>query len=211
MKISRQDIRESEDSSTALWLKEFAYDLEKNADVDYLRQYLSHRQNKSKKFNNIEEKLADLRHRVGLDLAIKISNEVDRQKTASACGCEVPKKGCSCSIKVASENELHQHSKSDVETMDNILKYIRDMIHHEPNPDQAAVLNRCRNEDQLRFNELEKKINIEKLLAYINSLIDEKTNSKQELVGYTPTESFSEFEADDRIADYYSHAEPYQS
>lgn len=211
MKINRHSQQE-ENKTTALWLHEFAYDLEKNAqNVDYLKDYLNKIQ-KGKKFGSIEEKLADIRSRVGLDLAIKLSNEIDNINhvslssiTPGTCCGETQK--CSCEVKTAQA----QHSERDISIMNNILKYIQDMIKHEPHLDSAVVISRCKDEEGLRFNDLEKKIDHAKLISYVNDLLGVNDNSQLEAVSYTPSEALTEFDADDRIAEYYNHAEPNRS
>lgn len=208
MKIERHGIKE-ENKITAFWLYEFAYDLEKNAqNIDYLKDYLS-RQNKSKDFNNIEDKLADIRSRVGLDLAIKLSNEIDNQvhlaSVKDSC-CGINQK-CSCKTKIAQA----QHSERDISIMNNILKYIRDMVKHEPHLDSAVIISKCKNEEGLRFNDLESKIDHTKLIKYINDLLGINNPANLEQVSYTPSEAITEYDADDRIAEYYNHAEPYRS
>lgn len=212
MKISRHDQKE-ENKTTALWLYEFAYDLEKNAqNVDYLKEYLNKLQ-KGKKFESIDEKLADIRSRVGLDLAIKLSNEIDNINNHVSLSSTTPgsccgeNKKCSCEVKVATT----QHSEHDIQLMNNILKYIRDMIQHEPHLDSTVILARCQDEEGLRFNDLKKKIDFGKLTSYINDLLGINKDSNIESVSYTPSKALTEFEADDRIAEYYNHAEPHRA
>ena len=210
MKIERHSITEK-NKTTALWLHEFAYDLEKNAqEIDYLKDYFD-KLHKNKIFGSIEEKLADIRSRVGLDLAIKLSNEIDKvnnitlTSTASSSCCGPTT--CSCTNKTAQA----KHSERDIIVMGNILKYIQDMIKHEPHLDSAVIISRCRNEEGLRFNDLEKKIDHGKLIKYINDLLGVHDPSKLENISYTPSQSITEYDADDRIAEYYNHAEPYRS
>ena len=166
MKINRHSQQE-ENKTTALWLHEFAYDLEKNAqNVDYLKDYLNKIQ-KGKKFGSIEEKLADIRSRVGLDLAIKLSNEIDNINhvslssiTPGTCCGETQK--CSCEVKTAQA----QHSERDISIMNNILKYIQDMIKHAPYLDRATTIARCRKEAGLNVNNL--RIDLSKLQNFCN-------------------------------------------
>lgn len=212
MKIERHGTKET-NKTTAFWLHEFAYDLEKNAqNIDYLKDYLN-KLHKEKKFDSIEDKLADIRSRVGLDLAIKLSNEIDNinnhvslsSVVASSC-CGTTHK-CTCEVKTA---QVH-HSERDIMIMGNILKYIQDMIKHEPHLDSAVILSRCQNEEGLRFNDLEKKIDHTKLRKYINDLLGVNNDSQLESVSYTPNKPLTEYEADDRVAEYYNHAEPNRS
>lgn len=206
MKVHRDNSKET-NKTTAWWLYEFGYDLAKNAqNVDYLREYLQSLQ-KNKKFSSIEEKLADIRSRVGLDLATKISQEINQQqekKSHQHCHCQnSTSENCSCQVKMA-----EAHSDKDVNTMKNILEYIRDMIKHEPHLNAAIILARCKAEEGLCFDQLSKKIDQGKLVNYINNLLDQNSSDDKEKVRYTPAVVENDFNAEDTEAEYYNHAEP---
>jgi hypothetical protein len=207
MKINRHSTKE-ENKTTAFWLYEFAHDLEKNAqNVDYLKQYLN-KVHKNKKFNSIEEKLADIRERIGFDLTQKVVNELEKtshDKTAGHdCACNSTSESCSCPVKTAMS-----HAPRDVELMGNILTYIKDMVQHEPHLDSATILSRCKHEDGLRFSDLEKKIDRSKLVSYVNDLLG-KGDLDESLTKYVPSDSGEDLtsDSDDAIAEYYNHAEP---
>jgi len=205
MKINRHN-SEEKNKITAMWLYEFAYDLEKNAqNIDYLKDYINSK-NKNKKFDSIDEKLADFRERIGFDLAQKIVNEMEKSGgniVEAGCGCHTKIDSCECSVKSASA-----HSDRDVKIMNNILKYIKDMVGHEPGLDIITVISRCKREDGLLFNEMEKKIDRDKLISYIKDLTDSKT--EVELISYKPEsiDTSLEDKYKDSVADYYNHAEP---
>ena len=206
MKISRQDQKEKS-KTTAWWLYEFAYDLEKNAqNIDYLKDYLD-KKLKSKQFNTIEEKLADIRERIGFDLARKITNEIEKlsqikeSTAAENCACNnSSSESCSCPVKTAMK-----HPERDVEIMGNILNYIKDMVKHEPHLDSATIISRCKDEEGLRFGDIEKRIDKGKLVSYINDLADSKVDG--ELAKYVPSDQL-DVSSEDDIAEYYNHAEP---
>lgn len=206
MKINR--LGDNEDyKTTAFWLYEFGYDLAKNAkEIDYLRDYLNTLQ-VNKSFNTIDEKIADLRNRVGLDLAIKISNEINKDNISSAskeCECKNnTNEKCLCKVKQAS-----MHSEKDVSTMKNILEYIQDMIKNEPHLNAAVVISRCENENGLGFDYLSKKIDQGKLIKYIDSLLDKNKLSGHQNVRYTPAVVDNDYSVEDISAEYYNHAEP---
>lgn len=209
MKVNR-DGSEEKNKTTAFWLYEFGYDLAKNAqNVDYLRDYLNSLQ-KNKKFSSIEEKLADIRSRVGLDLATKISNELNHEnhKDASeACQCDnnVSKK-CHCEVKTAESHS--SHTEREISIMKNILDYIRDMIKSEPYLNAAIIISRCKSEEALHFDHLQKKIDHGKLINYINDLLNKEDPIREEKVQYTPSIIEDQFDAHDISAEYYNHAEP---
>lgn len=200
MTIRRQDYEE-ENKITALWLYEFAYDLEKNAhNIDYLRDYLS-KIHKNKKFDSIEEKLADIRERVGFNLTRKIVNEIEKISHEDDSSMKTSSKNIG-SIKTAMD-----HSDKDIELMDNILTYIKDMIRHEPHLNSTIIIFRCKSEDGLRYRELESKIDKGKLVNYIKDLLKAQSSSHDsELAKYVPSDLNIESE-NDSVAEYYNHAE----
>lgn len=203
MKVKRQEYYEQNKTTEAFWLREFGYDLEKNADhLDYLKQYLEQKF-KINEFKSIDEKLADIRNRVGFDLARKISDEIEKvgAHDESHCGCEPIKQTCGCPVKNASV----QHSKENVAQMKNVLKYIKDVSNHEPHLSSIIILERCKKEDGLKFNDL--PVDIEKLKKYIDTLL-EKHDHKEEDVKYQPKNNSEPESAEDQVAEYYRHAEP---
>jgi hypothetical protein len=220
MKVKRQDDRET-NKITAFWLYEFAHDLDKKATTtDYLKEYLD-KNYRNKKFSTIEEKLADIKERVGFNIATKIvdqieknSNEHTHQTSASkdsTCKC---KKDCSCSVKTAShkqsksKSKKNSKSKKDIKIMDGILSYIEDMIKHEPHLDPITVLDRCRSEEGLKYNSIRKKINHDKLMSFINDLLSSNVHSHEFTITYVPSDSSIDVTQSDSVAEYYNHAEP---
>lgn len=185
------------------WLAVFVADLEKQAGgVDYLQHIF----NKQEKFSSIDEKMADIKKRIGFDLINKVSEELEGSdvKTASkhGCGCGGPKTSCSCSTKTAD----YQHPKEDVDRMSNILKYIEDMAKSEPHLDTLTVISRCKDEENLKFSDL--RINMSKLKDYIAEQLEaSRGGDEQVAVVYVPQEPLSEGDVVDDIADYYRRSE----
>jgi len=202
MKVKRQDIKAYSEPNSLL-IEEFYYEFKKNAqNVDYLKQYLD-KVNKSKTFLTIDEKLADIKTRVGFDLARKITNEIEKVSHSHSdddCACSTVDTGCGCPIKIASA-----HSELNVEIMANIIKYIEDTIRHEPHLDAPTVMWRCRNDEGLKFNHIEKIVDVKKLMNFISGLTK---SDKNNLSSYAPNDDMSDFESMDNTAEYYNHAEP---
>lgn len=198
MKVNRHDSKEKS-KVTAPWLYEFAYDLEKGAynNVDYLKDYFDSRT--KKKFSSIDEKMADIKERVGFDLARKISEEINKDdKLTASQDLEAS------NIKQAEHK--HKHSDRDIKLMENILKYVKDMIRHEPHLDRAAVVARCKDETDLGLDKL--RINFGVFHNWIDKKLEKANDKEPELVSYVPNEPLGEGDADDYRAEYYSHAEP---
>lgn len=198
MKITRQQVNEQY-NLTADWLSDFSRELEKQAyNLDYLKDLFDKRRG----FSSIDEKMADIKARIGFDMVMKVSQELDSiegTKTASAnceCGC-----AGSCGVKTAK----YKHPEANIEKMNNILDYISDMVDHEDHLDSAVVISRCRDEENLGFNDL--SIDIGKLVSHIDKLLGSKKDADIEVVKYVPNEPISSDEAEDSAADYYSHAE----
>lgn len=206
MKVNRQSDQKEKYNITSSWMYEFAHDLEKNAqNVDYLRQYLDSRV-KKKVFNTIDEKLADIKDRVGFDLARKISEETSKdfkvESSKKDCDCN----SCGCQVKEAQDKS--SHSEKDLGLMSNILKYIQDMIKHEPYLDAATVIARCRKEDGLGFGQL--RIDLSKLRTFIDA---ELKNHEEKIspIFYVPSSTMNDGEAENLEAEYFNHALPKKS
>jgi hypothetical protein len=202
MKVSRQsDITES-NKITCDWLDEFANNLAKSANLEYLdagdRNTI---RNNTAKFGTIEAKMADIKTRIGFE-ALMAQRDMHSEKIASVgCGCgEVKKKVCACEIKTA---QL-RHKPEDVNAMRQILQYIQSLIKHEPHLDYASIISRCREEDGMHFQDL--PIDLAKLKDFIEALLSKE--SSDTFISYVPPEPISSGDSDDLKADYYQHAEP---
>lgn len=227
-KITRDESYET-NKTTALWLYEFGHDLDKKANApDYLKQYLE-KNYKKQKFSSIEEKLADIKRRVGFEIATKITNELEKTSSSasseSSCGCPKSckkckgdcncgkKEDCGCSVKTAAKNKSKKKKDpKDIEIMDSILKYIKDMVNDKPHLDPLTILSKCREDEALKYNNISKKIDHEKLMKYIEKIISSKEHSGHDhMVYYIPTDQNSLADSHIDIAEYYNHAEPRKS
>ena len=94
MKITRQNTSESY-NTTVDWLKDFAETLNKEANfIDNFKKI------KKKEFGSIEEKMADIRQRVGFDIIKTMQDEPQNIKSANT-KCDHAKDGMSdkeCSV-----------------------------------------------------------------------------------------------------------------
>lgn len=205
-KVSRQDSYEQY-NITSDWLSEFSKSLQKQSqNVDYLKEHLN--KNYKPQFRTIDEKMADIKERIGFEFVNKVIDELNKTsqtiEARASCGCDSHKEAeCSCKIKTAE----YKHSKEDISRMSNILDYINDMIKSEPHLDPAMVISRCRDEQDLGFNKL--RINMDKLKDYIEIELNSKEdNQARDLISYIPTEPETTSLREDDRADYYRHAEP---
>lgn len=208
MKITRQNLQE-EYNVTADWLKDFARQLQKQSynieNLTTIRQMTD----SPRKFGSIEEKMADIKRRIGFDVIKKIHEENGLEdKTASTdCGCGGhDEKSCACDIKVASDKKSHK--EEDLKNMKNILNYIQDLCDHEhENLTPVIVISRCREEPGLHFDEL--PINMEKLNKFIKDKLDKYSHSEDD-VKYTPRDDANDVSYNSE-AEYWSHAFPANS
>jgi hypothetical protein len=165
---------------TADWLRDFTNDMYRN--LKPIMQYSS-----------IDEKMSDIKRRVGFGLVqpdeISIVAEED-------CGCGgSDEESCACDVKTASDH--------DVEKMKNILLYIKDMASHESHLAPTSIIQKCREEDGLGFEDL--KIDMEKLKDFIQSELSKHQNETKEEVRYIPSEPEMGDNFEDSEADYYRH------
>ena len=140
----------------------------------------------NKKWSSIDEKLADIKDRVGFSLLGIHREDTDQLKTA-----EINK----------SANEKKQHKQEDVEKMSQVLSFINDVIRNEPHLDAAIVINKCKEQAGLSFDQL--PIDITKLRNYIDSKLPKEINK----IEYQPQQAIPEkVNLEDNLADYYRHA-----
>jgi hypothetical protein len=143
--------------------------------------------------------MADIKKRIGFDLARKINDEISKTSKNDE------------RVNIASASKVstaeYKHSDRDIKLMSSILKYISDMISHEPHVDLAMVLSRCKNEDGLKFEEL--NIDSDKLKKYILALLKKHEHkTDDDSVGYIPTKDKENDSSVDMEADYYGHSKP---
>ncbi len=210
MKVTRQNINE-EYNTTVDWVSDFERDLEKNA--DFLTNLKSIFKSRSEKFSTIDEKMADIKNRVGFDLIKDVDNNIDIKtsalnKDASSCGAEKDggnKCGPCSTGKSCGSGKSHDYEKSRKEKIDSIvelLRYIQDTVKNEPHLDEPVILDRCRKE---RSYGLENINDMSKLKHFISNAVETSKpfSIKLEYVPHEPVSS-SESMFDD-TADYYQH------
>ena len=198
MKVTRQNINE-EYNTTVDWVNDFGNDLEKNA--DFLGNLKSIFKSRSEKFSTIDEKMADIKSRVGFDL-IKDVDPSGKIKTSSvkkqASKCEPCSTGGSCGCSSSHDDSRKEKVQSIVE----LLKYIQDTVKNEPHLDEPVILDRCRKE---RSHGLDNISDMSKLKKFISDAVSsgQPVAVKLEYVPHEPISS-SESMFDD-TADYYQH------
>lgn len=206
MSFKRHDIKE-EYNVTADWLKDFARQLEKKSynieNLTSIRQMYE----RPKKFATIEEKMADIKQRIGFDTIKKMHEDFGLEdKTASHdCGCGgSDPAACACEVKMASKKK--EHKEEDLKAMKVILDYILDLCKHEHETlSPVMVISKCRDEAGLHFDDL--PINIEKLTDFISNILDKYSSKGEDSVRYTPRDDMEQSDSNPE-AEYWSHAFP---
>ena len=210
MKVTRQNINE-EYNTTVDWVNDFGNDLEKNA--DFLSNLKSIFKSRSEKFSTIDEKMADIRNRVGFDLIKDIDggSEIKTSalnKEASSCGAEKDggNKCGPCSTGKSCEcGTGHGHKNSRKEKLDSIvelLRYIQDTVKSEPHLDEPIILDRCRKEKSYGLENIN---DMSKLKDFISNAVSTGRPVSVKLE-YVPQEPISSSESMfDDTADYYQH------
>tara|TARA_A200000159_G_scaffold157799_2_gene174353 strand:- start:91 stop:699 length:609 start_codon:yes stop_codon:yes gene_type:complete len=200
MKVNRQNIRE-EYSTTAGWVRDFSNGLSKNADyLNNLKSILKKRND----FDTIDEKMADLKSRVGFDLVKNVERSLGDNIKEAGCGCN----SCdTCGLKSGEESEKKTESISSddalVSEIINVLKYIKDFAKDRPEAGYGAVMTHCREHPKLGFDRIERRLNSKFKDAVLD--IINKHKKDPEAVEYISGVDMGS-SGDDDLADYYSHA-----
>lgn len=189
---------------TADWLKDFANSIIAKASVPP-SPFLT--TSSTEKFATIEDKMADMKARVGFDNITKQngatpatvvkSAKADRTKVVKKQKCDCGKgKDCTCQTK-------YKPSKERMDKLQSILKYITDMMAAEPHLLEPEIRSRCIDNHDLGFEGL--RIRPDKLSKFIEKRKGPQTEAA--VVYFAPDTKDQEGYQND-VADYYSHSSP---
>jgi|TARA_Y100000034_G_C6871155_1_gene397774 hypothetical protein len=193
MKVKRQNISE-EYNTTVDWINDFSNNLNKNA--DYLTNLKSIMKSRND-FSSTDEKIADLKSRVGFDLIKNVQLSEGKNIKSASCAC-----GGSCN-----SCQMKSHYGEDAfEKVRNIVKYIGDLVSDRPDASLPMILSECRENPELGFSNLEGMIDPVQLRDLITKLTS-KHEKVQDKVEYIPQAEISVVNDDD-VADYINHASP---
>lgn len=194
MKVRRQNLSE-EYTTTAGWVRDFSSGLTKNADfLSNLKSIMKKRND----FDTIEEKMADLRSRVGFDLVKNIDGSKDETvkeagSSGGDCGCNCG--GETCSLK-SDKKQLSMDAK-------RIIGYIKDLAKDRPDIGYDACIAHCREHPTLGFDKVEKRLN-SKFSDAVRSILGSHKKDPEAVEYISGVDIVSTH--DDDTADYYSHA-----
>lgn len=184
---------------TADWLKDFANSIIAKASVPP-SPFLT--TSSTEKFATIEDKMTDMKARVGFDNITRQNGTIPATVVKSAgtidkeCDCGKGK-DCVCS------KVKHKPSKERMDKLQTILKYITDMMAAEPHLLEPEILARCIDNHDLGFETL--RVRPEKLSRFIEKRKAPQTEAA--VVYFAPDTKGQEGYQND-VADYYSHSSP---
>lgn len=170
---------------TADWLKDFANQIIAKASIPP-SPFLT--TSSTEKFATIEDKMADMKARVGFDNITKQNGDKPAAVVKSAKA-------------KADKDTGHKPSKERMDKLHSILKYITDMMAAEPHLLEPEIRSRCIDNHDLGFEGL--KIRPDKLSRFIEKRKGPQTEAA--VVYFAP---HTEEDHNVDIADYYSHSSP---
>lgn len=149
---------------------------------------------KTEKFATIEEKMADIRSRVGFESISGITKESSSDiKVESSKKCKCESQNCAC------KKELDER----LILLKKLLSYISSMLSSEPHLLEAEVKARCAENKDLQLERI--MVDSNKLGEFINK--KRKSPKDVDLVYIKPDIETSRNMEED-IADYYRHSMP---
>ena len=208
MKVSRQNINESY-SITSGWVRDFAKKIEKSSDfLSNVRTVMDKRSQPS----SVEEKISDIKHRVGFDLIKSFRESSDMQVKEAACGDATDEKkpccgGCAsgAGCDAGSKGGPGNHSDDILALVEQLLVYIRNFIKDRDDVSYATVVDHCRSHPNLSWHELSPKIDPEKLSGFIGREINKNKNAT-EAVEYIPQDDEDLTNAGGELPEFISHS-----
>jgi hypothetical protein len=181
-------------NTTVGWLDDFLKKMADNAPPAPPTAFAA-----KEKFATIEDKMDDIKARVGFGNIERITKESSSEitsKSAKSCDCKKSGKKCNC----GKENK----SSERIFKLKNILKYISDMINEEPHLLEPEIIARCMENKDLGYESV--KIKPSKIKNFIKT----KKGSEPQLVEvvYMGPGIKEVVSPEEDMADYYRHSMP---
>ena len=184
IKISRvQQARESY-NITADWLSDFSNSLTKEAQIIEV-----FRNQRSEKFATIEEKMEDMKKRVGFSNIENVKGASSIDKSAGECTeCE------DCRSKRSNKQDIVSKLKS-------IINYVKETKKDRPDISHMQMIADCK--ELPEYKDISQKISYDKFKDYIINIVDEnKQPYKGEIVYVPQNEAYQLSDNDDMAAPY---------
>ena len=172
MKIKRQKISESY-STTVDWIKDFSKHLEKNANF---LESLRSRHYLGNKFNSIEEKMADIKSRVGFDLVGSLPPGDENTVVTAGCSDELSGgdkcESCSSGLACGCSSDEGSGENKHIELVSSMLNYIKSMAENESDLPGSVMVSKCMNDfggsESMAQDGL--SLDVDKLINYADAL-----------------------------------------
>lgn len=191
-KINRFSEKESY-KITCDWINDFANGLEKNANfIDRIRN-----RNSVEKFSTIEEKMNDIKSRVGyVDFDASkdqiLKTESNNTIVSKACGCS------KCEVCEA-KNSKKEMLRAILAEMIKIIDGRKDINYPE------EVLNECRKDQYMNFSNLESDLDPEYLKGWLAEKIKARRSETRKPESIRPSyEEAHQFTIEDSLPSYYN-------
>ena len=191
-KIKRVSNKESY-KITCDWISDFADNLEKKANfVDRIKK-----RNSVEKFSTIEDKMADIKTRVGytnFDNSKEQILKTESEKTVLASACE------------CNECEPCNKRSGKKETLKSILIEMIKIIDGREDIDYPEqVLNECRKDQYMNFSNMESEIDPEYLKKWLAKKIEARRSERSPRDSVRPShEQAHQFAIEDSVPSYYN-------
>ena len=182
-KISRVPTSESY-NITSDWLDKFAKGLEKNSQILEITRY-----NYNEKFATIEDKMQDMKDRVGFD-NVKTLKKESSQECCSENSCE-------CVDDAVSDLKAK---------ILKIIDYAKKVIEDRPEIKHMQLISDCRNLPQYR--DISSKIEDAKFKALIQKILKDSKGKSSDIseiehIPYVEMHQFNEMHGEDQVPSYY--------
>lgn len=182
-------------TTTADWLQDFINKMAKSSPPAPPTMATASRE----KFATIEDKMKDIKARVGFGAITKITQESTPEivvESAKKCNCEKKNGKCTCPKK-------KRFDKEKINSLKNILQYISDMIASEPHLLEPEIRSRCIENRELGFESLNiRPTKLKKFIARKRGAVP----TASEVMYIKPDVNRASSEED--IADYFRHGLP---
>jgi|TARA_Y100000287_G_C14183073_1_gene336041 hypothetical protein len=197
MKVNRQNLTE-EYTTTSSWVKDFSNTLVKDADyLGNLRSIMKKRND----FDTIEEKMADLKSRVGFDLIKNVDTDASSSIKEASCDCDT----CDTCSSPASGDNISEEDMRAVKAVKQIISYISDLVKDRPEIGYGAVMSHCREHPGLNFDRIEGRLN-ERFSDTIRNIVNSQKKDPEAVEYISGEDIASSYDDKADLADYYSHA-----
>ena len=152
-------------------------------------------------FDTIEEKMADLKSRVGFDLIKNVDTDNSGSIKEASCECDT----CETCSPASPKDDLSEEDMRAVKAVKQIINYITDLVNDRPEIGYGAVMSHCREHPGLNFDRIEGRLN-DKFSDLIRTIVNSHKKDPEAVEYISGEDIASSYDDKADLADYYSHA-----